>query len=63
MTTKMQAARNALDKIDAPDNSEQDRMREATAAVAAIKKLPEAEQVVLAHAEIRRFLDWLTNRR
>lgn len=62
MTTPKQAAHDALDKIDAPDNDDTDRLTEADIAIRAIRQLSPAEQEVLAAAELRRFRDWLNAR-
>ena len=62
MTTS-QDVKNALEKIDAPDNNENDRMAEVDNAIRLMRQLPEAEQLKLARQEFDRFLKWLRSRR
>lgn len=62
MRKKIQDAQAALDKIDAPDNDEDDRLASADEAIRAAQKLSPDELESFAKREFKRFLSWITKR-
>jgi hypothetical protein len=62
MKKNLKKVENAMDRIDAPDNDEQDRLHEADRAIAKIQKLPPSDQESFAKKELIRFQNWLNNR-